>query len=70
MHVNYIYTEHPQWGMEILRYTNEEVREVFGDKNAEELWVGKIILHRGGAYLDMLSAARDKLAAELDAYPT
>ena len=67
MHVNYIYTEHPQWGTEILLYTNEEMREVFGDKNAEELWAGKIILHKGGAYLDMLSAARDKLAAELDA---
>ncbi|KZL25631.1 hypothetical protein [Pseudovibrio sp. WM33] len=66
MHVNYIYTEHPQWGCDILRYTNEEMREVFGDKNAEELWAGKIILHRGGAYLDMLGAARDKLAAELE----
>ncbi|KZK84934.1 hypothetical protein PsAD13_01468 [Pseudovibrio sp. Ad13] len=66
MHVTYIYTEHPQWGTEILRYTNEEMHEVFGDKNAEELWAGKIILHKGGAYLDMLSAARDKLAAELE----
>ncbi|KZL21947.1 hypothetical protein SAMN04488518_102483 [Pseudovibrio ascidiaceicola] len=66
MHVTYIYTEHPQWGSDILRYTNEEVREIFGDELAEELWAGKIILHRGGAYLDMLSAARDKLAAELE----
>lgn len=66
MHVNYIYIEHPQWSSEILQYTNEEMREVFGDKLTEELWAGKIILHKGGAYLDMLSAARDKLAAELE----
>ncbi|KZK84890.1 hypothetical protein PsAD13_01423 [Pseudovibrio sp. Ad13] len=67
MHVNYIYTEHPQWGTEILRYTNEEMREVFGDKLTEEIWAGKIILHKGGAYLDMLSAVREKLAAEIEA---
>ncbi|SFL19650.1 hypothetical protein SAMN04488518_12115 [Pseudovibrio ascidiaceicola] len=66
MHVSYIYIEHLQWRAEILRYTNEDMLEVFGDKNAKELWAGKIILHRGGAYLDMLSPARDKLAAELE----